>query len=126
MQATTPSANQALLDAIGRLSPGQHLVGDQVCIVHATLGIDTQATPNAPGAESVRVYVYTDNPDTFSLLHFAAYLGIPQPLVESAMEFVTVLKHGHQSFEILPLKPHHADGLNLLAHEVTPVVETQL
>jgi len=117
-------ANQALLDAFRRLNPGQHLVGDQICVFSASLGVDTQATPSAPSGESGRVYVYTDNPDAFSLLSLSAYLGIPQPLVESAMQFVTVLKHGHQPVEILALVPDHADGLNLLAHDIPRVVET--
>jgi len=117
----TPSkaqqANQALLNSIRRLDTSQHLIGDQVCVIHAALGVDTLPIGSAPTGESVRVYVYTDNPDTFSLLTFAAYLGIPQPLIESAMQDVTVLKHTAQTLEVFPLVPGHADGLNLLTHE---------
>lgn len=119
-------ANQALLHGVRRLNAGKHLVGDQTCIVHSALGIDPLTIGSAPERELVWVYVYTDHPDTFCLLSFAAYLGITQPLIEAAMEFVTVLKYGHQPLEILPLVPSHADGLNLLAHVTTPCFDDEL
>jgi len=119
-------ANQVLLQQFRRLHAGEHLIGRQTCVLHASLGIDTQATALAPGGEMVWVYVYTDNPDTFCLLSLAAYLGIPQPLIKRTMEFVTVLKHGQQPGEVFALEPSHTDRLNLLAHEVSPVVETRI
>ena len=124
--ATTDDANQALLNSIRRLSAGEHLVGDQICVFGATLGIDTLPVGSTPSGESVRVYVYTDNPDTFCLVGLAAYLGIPEPLIKGAMEFVTVLKHGQQPGEVLALVPSHSDGLNLLTHEFPRVVETAI
>ncbi|MCV6900982.1 hypothetical protein OE165_28520, partial [Escherichia coli] len=63
---TTQQANQALLNSIRRLSAGQHLVGDQVCVFHATLGVDTLPVGSTPNGESVRVYVYTHNPHALS------------------------------------------------------------
>lgn len=124
--ALAHQANQALLQQFRRLNAGEHFVGDQTCVLHASLGVDTQTTPEAPSRELVRVYVYTDNPDTFCLLSLAAYLGIAQPLVKSAMQFVTVLKHGQQPREVLPLEPSHTDGLNLLCHGDAPSDEVRI
>ena len=93
-------ANRLLMQRIWRLCSGEHLVGNQACIVHTSIGIDTQAMSSAPDWEPVRVYVSTDNPQAFSLLAFAAYLGIPEPFVKGAMEFVTVLKYGEQPGEV--------------------------
>ena len=115
--------NQSLLDSIRRLSAGEHLVGDQVCVFGATLGIDTMPVGSTPGGESVRVYVYTDNPHALSLQALAAFLCIPQPLVEAAMQDVSVLKYCAQSLKVLALVPSHADGLNLLAHVNTPCID---
>lgn len=116
-------ANKALLKQFRRLHTGEHLVGDQTCVLHASLGIDTKAPAFAPGGELVRVYVHTDNPQTFSLLSLAAYLGGDLPLIERAMKFVTILKHSQQPVEILALEPGHADGLNALTHDVPQIVE---
>ena len=117
-RAKQQQANQTLLNSIRLLSPGQHLVGDQACVIHATLGVDTLPIGCAPNGESVRVYVYTDNPNTFSLHALATFLSIPEPLIEAAMQGVTVLEHSAQSLEMLALVPSHTDRLNLLAHEI--------
>lgn len=115
------NANQALLHSVRRLRPGQHFVGDQAFVVHSSLGIDTQPAGSTPGGEMVWVYVRTDNPETFCLLRLAAYLGIAQPLVEAAMQFVTVVKNGHQPVKVRPLVPSHADGLNVCGHSASRV-----
>jgi hypothetical protein len=114
------TANQMLLHSIRRLCTSEHLVGNQACIIHSSLGIETQSNGKTPFREMIWVYIYTDDPEAFSLLALAAYLGIPQPLIESAMQFVTVFKKRHQPVKVLPLVPSHTDSLNLFGHSDPP------
>lgn len=99
---------------------GDGAVGGLIGKRHATVGVELQPLGLAPLGEIVRVNVCPNDPDAFDLLSFAASFGGSQPLIVGPMEFVTILKHGHEAGPVVTGVPGHADGLNL--HGTSPVV----
>ncbi|QJC56111.1 hypothetical protein HC248_01397 [Polaromonas vacuolata] len=114
------AANKALRLNIRRLYASNHLVSDHACVINSSLCIEIQATGETPFKKMIRVYVDTDDSKTIYLFALADYLCIHQPLVETAVEYVTVLKKRHQFVEVLPFVPSHTDDLNLLIHSDLP------
>jgi len=114
MNTYTPS----LLLSRRRLHAQQGFVGDQARVLHAGVGVEIHPLGYAPLGEIVRVNVYTDDPQSFDLLGFAAGFGCAQPLIVGPMEFVTILEHGPQADKVLGLEPGHTDDLHLSSHAV--------
>lgn len=105
----------------GELQPtGDGAVSGLVGKRHATVGVELQPLGLAPLGEIVRVNVCPNDPDAFDFLSFAASFGGSQPLVIGPMEFVTILKHGHETGPVVTGVPGHADGMDL--HGASPVV----
>jgi hypothetical protein len=114
------TANQMLLRSIRRLYASNHLVRNHACVINSSLSIDIQVAGETPFKEMLRVYVDTDNPKTICFFVLADYLCIQQPLVETGVKYVTILKKRHQNVEVLPFVPSHTDDLNLLNHSYLP------